>query len=91
MDVFNQYDVFKEKCFAFADELENKCFSEAKFICHPTQKNELICRCSDEEAKSNGLNICRYSDMLLMSADNEEWQSFNITRAREIAAENGYV
>lgn len=91
MDVFNQYDVFKEKCFAFADELESKCFSEAKFICHPTQKNELICRCSDEEAKSNGLNICRYSDMLLMSADNEEWQSFNITRAREIAAENGYV
>lgn len=91
MDVFNQYDVFKEKCFAFAGELENKCFSEAKFICHPTQKNELICRCSDEEAKSNGLNICRYSDMLLMSDDNEEWQSFNITRAREIAAENGYV
>lgn len=91
MDVFNQYDVFKEKCFAFADELESKCFSEAKFICHPTQKNELICRCSDEEAKSNGLNICRYSDMLLMSADNEEWQSFNITRAREIAAGNGYV
>lgn len=91
MDVFNQYDVFKEKCFAFADELESKCFTEAKFICHPTQKNELICRCSDEEAKSNGLNICRYSDMLLMSADNEEWQSFNITRAREIAAENGYV
>lgn len=91
MDVFNQYDVFKEKCFAFADELEGKCFSEAKFICHPTQKNELICRCSDEEAKSNGLNICRYSDMLLMSADNEEWQTFNITRAREIAAENGYV
>lgn len=91
MDVFNQYDVFKEKCFAFADELESKCFTEAKFICHPTQKNELICRCSDEEAKSNGLNICRYSDMLLMSADNEEWQSFNIARAREIAAENGYV
>lgn len=91
MDVFNQYDVFKEKCFAFADELESKCFDEAKFICHPTQKNELICRCSDEEAKSNGLNICRYSDMLLMSADNEEWQSFNITRAREIAAENGFV
>lgn len=91
MDVFNQYDVFKEKCFAFAGEIESKCFSEAKYICHPTQKNELICICSDEEAKSNGLNICRYSDMLLMSADNEEWQSFNITRAREIAAENGYV
>lgn len=91
MDVFNQYDVFKEKSSAFANELESKCFSDAKYICHPTQKNELICKCSDEEAKSNGLNICRYSDMLLMSADNDEWQSFNITRAREIAAENGFV
>lgn len=91
MDVFNQYDVFKEKCFAFAEELEKKCFSQAKFICHPTQRNELICMCSDEEARSNGLNICRYSDMLLMSSDNEEWMSFNITRAREISAENGYV
>lgn len=91
MDVFNQYDVFKEKSSAFANELESKCFSTAKYICHPTQKNELICRCSDEEAKSNGLNICRYSDMLLMSADNDEWQSFNLTKAREIAAENGFV
>ncbi len=91
MDVFNQYDIFKEKCFSFSDDFEKKYFGSAKFICHPTIENEIISVCSDEEAKSNGLNICRFSDMLLMSDDNESWEAFNLAAAREISAQNGYV
>ncbi|MCI5905452.1 MAG: hypothetical protein MRZ61_09975 [Oscillospiraceae bacterium] len=91
MDVFNQYEIFKEKCFGFSSEFERKCFSDAKFICHPTVENEIISVCSDEEAKSNGLNICRFADMLLMSEDNENWKTFNLAEAREIALRQGYV
>ena len=91
MDVFNQYDIFKEKCFGFSEKFEKNCFSQAKLVCHPTVENEIISLCSDEEAKSNGLNICRFSDMLLMSDDNENWNTFNLAEARQIAEENGYV
>ncbi len=91
MDVFNQYDIFKEKCFGFSSKFENTCFDNAKFICHPTVENEIISMCSEEEARSNGLNICRLSDMLLMSEDNESWKSFNLMEARSIAERNGFV
>ena len=83
MDVFNQYDIFKEKCFGFSEKFEKNCFSQAKLVCHPTVENEIISLCSDEEAKSNGLNICRFSDMLLMSDDNENWNTFNLAEPRQ--------
>lgn len=91
MDIFNHYDIFKEKCFSFSSKFENNCFEGAKFICHPTVENEIISVCSDEESKSNGLNICRLSDMLLMSEDSENWKTFNLKEARNIAEEKGYV
>ena len=91
MNVFNQYEIFKEKCFSFSSKFESSCFDTAKFICHPTVENEIISVCSDEEAKSNGLNICRISDMLLMSEDNENWKTFNLAEARRIAENKGIV
>lgn len=91
MEIIYQYDIFREKCFEFANKFEQACFSNAALVCHPTCQNEIITLCSDEEAKTNGLNICRMSDMLLMSDDNESWETFNLARARAIAAENGYI
>ena len=91
MNVFNQYETFKEKVFGFSSKFENSCFDTAKFICHPTVENQIISICSDEEAKSNGLNICRISDMLLMSEDNVNWKTFNLAEARKIAEEKGIV
>ena len=91
MEVIYQYDKFREKCFSFAEKFESTCFANADLVCHPTCENEIITVCSDEEAKSNGLNICRLSDMLLMSDDNENWETFNLIQARQIAEENGFV
>lgn len=91
MEIFKQYDTFKEKCIEFSGKFENKYFTSNKFICHPTAADELIAVCSDEEAHSNALCICRMADMLLMSDDNEEWTSFNLMEARKIAEQNGYI
>lgn len=91
MDIFKQYDLFKEKCSEFPEKFEKKYFSENKLVCHPKVKNELISLCSDEEAHSNALCICRMGDMLLMSDDNEEWSAFNLMEARAIAEQNGYI
>lgn len=91
MEIFKQYDLFKEKCSEFAEKFEQKYFSENKLVCHPKVKNQLISLCSDEEAHSNALCICRMGDMLLMSDDNEEWSAFNLMEARAIAEQNGYI
>lgn len=91
MDIFKQYDVFKEKCNDFSDKFEKKYFSENKLVCHPKVKNELISLCSDEEAHSNALCICRMGDMLLMSDDGDEWSAFNLMEARAVAEQNGYI
>lgn len=91
MEIFKQYDLFKEKCNDFSEKFEAKYFSGNKLICHPTVRNELISVCSDEEAHSNAIYICRMADMLLMSEDAEEWSSFNITEARSIAEQNGFI
>ena len=74
MDIFKQYDVFKEKCVEFPEKFEEKYFTENKFICHPTAENELISVCSDEEAHTNAICICRMADMLLMSDDGEHYR-----------------
>lgn len=91
MDIFKQYDVFKEKCVEFPEKFEEKYFTENKFICHPTAENELISVCSDEEAHTNAICICRMADMLLMSDDGEQWSTFNLAEARKIAEQNGYI
>lgn len=91
MDIFKQYDTFKEKCNDFPDRFMQKYFSESRLICHPTILNELVSVCSDEEARTNAICICRMADMLLMSEDNIQWSGFNITEARKIAEQNGYV
>ncbi len=91
MEIYKQYDVFKEKCTNFSTDLENRCFKSAKLICHPTIRNEIIAVCSDEEARSNALHICRMSDMLLMSENNENWVAFNLAEARKITEQNGFI
>lgn len=92
MDIFKQYDKFKEKCMEFSDKFEEKYFSgESKLICHPFVKGELISLCSDEEAHSNAICICRMADMLLMSDNNEDWSAFNLMEARSIAEQNEFI
>lgn len=91
VEIFKQYDTFKEKCSDFPDKFEKKYFSDCKLICHPRVRGELIAVCSDEEAHSNALNICRMADMMLMSDDAETWSAFNLAQARRIAEQNGYI
>lgn len=91
MEIFKQYDSFKEKCIEFPKLFEEKYFTENKFICHPTAANELIAVCSDEEAHTNALCICRMADMLLMSEDSENWVKFNLAEARKISEQNGFI
>ncbi len=91
MDIFNQYDIFKEKCEEFSDKLEERCFGSCKLICHPAAENVLISMCSDEEAHSNALCICRMADMLLMSDEGDDWAAFNLAEARRVAEQNGYI
>lgn len=91
MEIFKQYDSFKEKCIEFPKKFEAQCFTDNKFICHPTAENELIAVCSDEEAHTNAICICRMADMLLMSDDNESWTKFNLAEARKISEQNGYI
>lgn len=91
MDIFKQYDIFKEKCIEFPKKFEEKYFASNKLICHPTAENELISVCSDEEARTNAICICRMGEMLLMSDDGEQWSTFNLAEARKIAEQNSYI
>lgn len=91
MEKFNQYDIFKEKCNDFPQKFNKRYFINARIICHPTIENELIAVCSEEEAKSNALHICRFADVMLMSANGEEWEAFNLIKARSVAEQNGAV
>lgn len=92
MEIFKEYDVFKEKCMNFAENFEAKIFSgNVKLISHPFVKGELISLCSDEEAHSNALCICRMADVLLMSDNGDDWSAFNLMEARSIAEQNGFI
>lgn len=91
MEIFKQYDRFKEKCEEFPEKLKDRCFSSCGLICHPAAENVMISVCSEEEAHSNADYICRMRDMLLMSEDGEEWSAFNLTEARRIAEQDGYI
>ena len=92
MEIFKQYDSFKEKCAGFPEKFEKKYFSgESRFVCHPFVRGELISLCSEEEAHSNALSICRMADMLLMSDNGDDWSAFNLMEARSIAEQNGFI
>lgn len=91
MEIIKNYDMFKEKCIEFTDKFDNQYMQNNQIICHPTVENLIIVPCSAEEAKSNAMNICRMADMLLLSEDTSDWQTFVIADARKIADQNGYV
>ncbi len=92
MEITKLYDDFKENCLSFPQKFEEKFLSgEARLVAHPLVKGELISVCSDEEAHSNALCICRMSDMLIMSEDGESWSAFNLMEARSIAEQNGFI
>jgi hypothetical protein len=91
MNLLANYDEFKLQCEDFGDRFYKKYFSDADFICHPKRKGLLLTPCSQEEARANTSDICRVSDLLLMSENGQSWEAFDLIKAREIAAENGSV
>ncbi len=91
MEINNNYDLFKEDCTTFVDEFNKIAFENASVVAHPTAENVFMTPCDEEEARTNGLDICRMADMFLMSTDNENWESFTIAKARELALDNGFI
>ncbi|MBQ5330099.1 MAG: hypothetical protein J6F31_02480 [Oscillospiraceae bacterium] len=91
MESYNDYDRFKQNCNAFKDVFFDTYFQQNGIFCHPLLENMIYVPCSPEEQKSNGLNICRMRDMLIMSSNAEDFEPFEINKARQIAAENGFV
>lgn len=91
MEIIRNYELFKQKCTEFEERFNKLYLANNQLVCHPTIQNLIITPCSDEEARSNGLNICRMSDMMLMSDDANDWQTFVITEARQMAEQNNYV
>ncbi|MBQ7784144.1 MAG: hypothetical protein IJ368_09260, partial [Oscillospiraceae bacterium] len=72
METIN-YSRFKESCEEFKSTFADSCFSNGKLFCHPLVDGLIYAPCSPEEAKSNSPDICRMSDMLLMSVDGKEY------------------
>ena len=91
VEKFRDYSRFKAACTEFRAEFADRFFTNGRLFCHPFLDGVIYIPCSQEEAKNNGVDICRMSDMLLMSADGEEFEPFKIAEARKIAAENGVV
>ena len=91
MEKFRDYSRFKAACTEFRAEFTDRFFTNGRLFCHPFLDGVIYIPCTQEEAKNNGVDICRMSDMLLMSADGEEFEPFKIAEARKIAAENGAV
>ncbi|MCI7766702.1 MAG: hypothetical protein MSJ26_01800 [Oscillospiraceae bacterium] len=91
MEIFRDYGRFKASCSEFTAAFTDKYFNVGRLFCHPLLDGVIYIPCSKEEAKSNSTDICRMSDMLLMSEDGESFEPFKIADARKIAAENGKV
>ena len=91
MEIFKDYSRFKEECSGFRAAFADRFFTAGRLFCHPFLDGVIYAPCSQEEAKSNSTDICRMSDMLLMSADGVEFEPFKIADARAIAAQNGKV
>jgi hypothetical protein len=91
MNLLNSYEEFKEQCETLGDRFYKKYFSDADYVCHPHRSGLLLTPCSAEESRANTPDICRVADILLMSDDGQKWQAFDLSEARNIAAENGSV
>lgn len=91
VEIFKDYDQFKEKCLNFSSRFMEAYFKDNSPVCHPTVENMILVACSEEEARSNAIYIARMADMMLMSDMGTEWETFNLQDARKIAAENGHV
>lgn len=91
METIN-YERFRESCTEFRNAFADRFFKEGGGLyCHPLLDGVIYTPCTPEEAKSNRADICRMSDMLLMSEDGREYVPFKIAEARKIAQENGSV
>ncbi|MCM1524830.1 MAG: zinc-ribbon domain-containing protein [Ruminococcus sp.] len=90
METIN-YERFRESCTEFRNAFADRYFSAGGLYCHPLLDGVIYTPCTPEEAKSNRADICRMSDMLLMSEDGKEYVPFKIAEARKIAQENGSV
>ncbi len=87
----NDYSDFKQLCNGFKEIFTDRFFATEGLFCHPLVEGLIIAPCSEEEARSNGPDICRVSDMLLMSADGNEYVPFVLAEARKIAEDQGNV
>ncbi|MGN0642980.1 MAG: hypothetical protein ACI4JJ_07515 [Huintestinicola sp.] len=87
MEKYTDYSRFKESCTAFKHTFAEKYLQDGGLYCHPLSDGVILAPCSAEEAKSNGANICRMHDVMLMSEDGEEFVPFDIKKARDIASE----
>lgn len=91
VEIYSDYSRFKEACSNFKELFTDKRLTAGSLYCHPLIEGLLYVPCTPEEAKSNGIDICRMSDMLLMSADGESFVPFKFQEAQKIAEENGSV
>ena len=71
MESYNNYDDFKHECDSFAATFNDAVLPMGGLYCHPLLENVIYVPCTPEEQKSNGLDICRMRDMLVMSADGD--------------------
>ncbi|MCL2052951.1 MAG: zinc ribbon domain-containing protein [Oscillospiraceae bacterium] len=91
MEIYKNYELFRKKCDAFEESFKAACFKNTSVILSPLKEGEIISICTKEEARSNANHICRLSDLLLMSTDNNNWDSFDLLKARRIAEQNGFI
>ncbi len=91
MEIYKDYDRFKTACEEFKSAFTEKYFETGKLFCHPLCDDLIYAPCTPEEAKTNGPEICRMGDMLLMSTDGKNFEPFKLADARKIAEENGSV
>ncbi len=91
MEIYRDYNRFKSACNGFGELFAENRLQSGSLFCHPLIEGLIYVPCTPEETKSHSLDICRMSDMMLMSADGEEFVPFNLNEARKIAEENEKV
>ncbi|MCM1578268.1 MAG: hypothetical protein NC078_05650 [Ruminococcus sp.] len=91
MEIYRDYNRFKSACSGFEELFNENRLHSGNLFCHPLIEGLIYVPCAPEETKSHSLDICRMSDMMLMSSDGEEFVPFNLAEARKIAEENECV
>ncbi|MDE7294269.1 MAG: hypothetical protein K2N72_07580, partial [Oscillospiraceae bacterium] len=91
MEIYRDYNRFKSACNGFGELFTENRLQSGSLFCHPLIEGLIYVPCTPEETKSHSLDICRMSDMMLMSTDGEEFVPFNLIEARKIAEENEKV